>query len=730
MLVAASLTVVGCKGFRDTLADTAYKRMLESADLQKEAFHFYDAYELYSTVALDVHARALEDGTVIENPEVYRDAVDCAIRAGNLMAATALMDTLIETGLADQQDWNQRVNLALNLGDDASARNILKQAESQFPGKAWIAEMMDGLEQLEKFQEIEIVAEVWPFRPEATNMEFGAVALDDEVIFVRSSASTDITTMVDGWTGRKYTNMVSVPLADSSAKAGAYARSQLSNQSMMATVIPDEHDGPASFSEDGLRMYLTRNHQASVLIEEQREARNLKVDVFQREEGKKWVLVEDAIPFNHPSYSVAHAVEDTAGNLIFASDMPGTRGGLDLWISERGEDGFGQPRNLGDKVNTRGDEKFPFVDGVNQLFYSTDGRSGLGGLDIYRHDLATGLTELLGQPINSYADDFAFNVNGQGMGFLSSNRDKEVDQIYRVHMGELKANYEVEFVTCDGEPIANQPMVLHDLYTDTQIKVVSSQEGIVSFEAALGHQMELEFKGNELHAPYTLTGMRPADKVLYNEKVVLGYHNPTNHLMVRLEPHRPIKEPLAVTFFGPEMEQKSMLTDMSGELEWNVEEMMGFTSIKVDHIGYRTGTAPLSDQSACPKGETMVITLNQQVEIDLELIYYDLDEARLRDASKKELDKLVQYMKEVPYVKVELSSHTDSRGTDEYNTRLSQARAQKCVDYIISQGVAAARIEAAGYGETQPINKCVDGVWCNERMHQENRRTELRFLVN
>jgi len=118
------------------------------------------------------------------------------------------------------------------------------------------------------------------------------------------------------------------------------------------------------------------------------------------------------------------------------------------------------------------------------------------------------------------------------------------------------------------------------------------------------------------------------------------------------------------------------------------------------------------------------------VEIDLELIYYDLDEARLRDASKKELDKLVQYMKEVPYVKVELSSHTDSRGTEEYNTRLSQARAQKCVDYIISQGVAAARIEAAGYGETQPINKCVDGVWCNERMHQENRRTELRFLVN
>ena len=136
------------------------------------------------------------------------------------------------------------------------------------------------------------------------------------------------------------------------------------------------------------------------------------------------------------------------------------------------------------------------------------------------------------------------------------------------------------------------------------------------------------------------------------------------------------------------------------------------------------------DQSACPKGESIVMTLNQEVVIDLELIYYDLDDAALRPASKQELDKLVNYMNEVPYVRVELSSYTDSRGPKEYNDYLSQTRAQKCVDYIIAKGVAPSRIEAAGYGETKPLNKCVDGVWCNERMHQENRRTELRFLVN
>ena len=163
-------------------------------------------------------------------------------------------------------------------------------------------------------------------------------------------------------------------------------------------------------------------------------------------------------------------------------------------------------------------------------------------------------------------------------------------------------------------------------------------------------------------APFELEGLRAADKVLYQDQAVLTYDQPQNDLAVRLEPNKAILQPLAVTFFGPDMEHQSMLTNLEEELTWDVEAMLGYTSIKVDHIGYRTGTAPLMDQSACPKGESIVMTLNQEVVIDLELIYYDLDDAALRPASKQELDKLVNYMNEVPYVGVELSSYTDSRG--------------------------------------------------------------------
>jgi outer membrane protein OmpA-like peptidoglycan-associated protein len=116
--------------------------------------------------------------------------------------------------------------------------------------------------------------------------------------------------------------------------------------------------------------------------------------------------------------------------------------------------------------------------------------------------------------------------------------------------------------------------------------------------------------------------------------------------------------------------------------------------------------------------------------IDLDLILYDLDKANLRWASKQELDKLVRYLQARPELRVELSSHTDSRASFEYNQDLSQRRAQSCVDYIIGQGVSSTRIIARGYGETQLVNHCGDGVECSEELHQQNRRTELRLLTD
>jgi outer membrane protein OmpA-like peptidoglycan-associated protein len=121
--------------------------------------------------------------------------------------------------------------------------------------------------------------------------------------------------------------------------------------------------------------------------------------------------------------------------------------------------------------------------------------------------------------------------------------------------------------------------------------------------------------------------------------------------------------------------------------------------------------------------------MTRVVEIDLDLILYDLNKATLRTEAKSVLDEVIAYMREVKDLTLELSSHTDSRGSNAYNQELSQQRAQSCVDYIIAAGIDQSRIIANGLGETELVNDCMDGVRCTESEHQMNRRTELRIVT-
>ncbi|MBX0334933.1 OmpA family protein [Pontibacter sp. HSC-14F20] len=117
----------------------------------------------------------------------------------------------------------------------------------------------------------------------------------------------------------------------------------------------------------------------------------------------------------------------------------------------------------------------------------------------------------------------------------------------------------------------------------------------------------------------------------------------------------------------------------------------------------------------------------KNVAIVLENIYYDLDKWDIRSDAAKELDKLAEVLVANPTIKIELSSHTDSRESLKYNQVLSERRAQAAVDYLITKGIAKDRLTAKGYGKTRLVNKCTDGVSCPEEMHQQNRRTEFRI---
>lgn len=180
-------------------------------------------------------------------------------------------------------------------------------------------------------------------------------------------------------------------------------------------------------------------------------------------------------------------------------------------------------------------------------------------------------------------------------------------------------------------------------------------------------------------------------------------------------------------------EQKTSQTDDKGFFVFHALQNSSY-SIYAKKNNYFSRTETISTKEF-DRNNTLFIKLEVCMEktdcgkaIVLKNIYYDLDKYFIREDAKPELDKLVQFMKDNPGVKVELSSHTDSRASDSYNMTLSQNRANAAVDYLVSQGISKQRLTGVGYGESRLLNKCGNGVNCSEAEHQINRRTEIKVI--
>lgn len=179
--------------------------------------------------------------------------------------------------------------------------------------------------------------------------------------------------------------------------------------------------------------------------------------------------------------------------------------------------------------------------------------------------------------------------------------------------------------------------------------------------------------------------------------------------------------------------QKSTNSDAKGEYIFQALQNAEYTIFgkKANYLS-QTETVSTKDYD---RNKTLFIKLEICMDaadcgkaIVLKNILYDLDKYFIRDDAKPELNRLVQFMQDNPDVKVELSSHTDSRASDSYNKTLSQNRANAAVDYIVSQGIDRNRLVGKGYGESRLLNKCADNVPCTETEHQINRRTEVKVL--
>ena len=353
-------------------------------------------------------------------------------------------------------------------------------------------------------------------------------------------------------------------------------------------------------------------------------------------------------------FSPAFAPDGTT--LYFSSSRKTSLGGNDIYKATLGPNGrFSPAENLGEAVNTVGNDNFPGVAPDGTLYFSSDGHPGYGKLDIFKYQ--GGKVVNLGPGVNSAADDFAPFFTGPDLGVFSSNRDggKGSDDLYSF---KKKARKLVTF------------------YVD-------------------GTVLERDDKAG-------------------TTKTIAGE---------------------TVTITSRDGRKQDVLTSPEGKFSTKLDSAQVY-ALFADRPGDFTARASVStvdrypSQDALPQQQNdirlpVTLTLTKIVvnrAIEVKDIFYDYDKSAIRPDAAIRLDTLVQTLQDNPKINIELSSHTDQRGKDAYNLKLSQQRAEAAVAYIVSKGIAKSRITARGYGETRPIVKDAK----TEEEYQRNRRTEFK----
>ncbi len=432
------------------------------------------------------------------------------------------------------------------------------------------------------------------------------------------------------------------------------------------------HDGPVSFSSDFKTIFLTRTTKSKVKRDEDNFRTSL-LKIYIGEVSDNDRIKFTPFPHNSKTYSVGHPTVSADGTkVIFSSDMPGGFGGTDLYISEKSGEEWSSPRNLGPMVNSLGNEVFPFWYNDSTLYFASDGHMGYGGLDLFESQWdgqEWRIPENMREPLNSPFDDFGIVFRSEKMdGFFSSNRPGGLgaDDIYAIR------NYTKKPV--QKEKPRDEP---------------GSGEWLARGGSVCGYVKE---KGS-------LQPLEDASVFVMNSR--------TNQVIV-------------------------LKTDREGFFSVAADSAVLYVAKAMkpgyfdDCLHFRY-TKPDPEQCTRLSRELLLDKVEVNKIFVVENIYYDLDKWHIRADAIPALDNLVRLMKEYP-IAIELSSHTDSRASREYNDELSQKRAEAAVRYIILKGVNAVRLLAQGYGETRLVNRCADGVPCSEAEHQANRRTEFKIL--
>jgi outer membrane protein OmpA-like peptidoglycan-associated protein len=627
---------------------------IKMADRYFKDFAFVDAIELYEY--------AYRKDTT--NAHVVRQIAECYRNIGKTEKVEFWLKKLINRGNENADDLFNFSQALKSNGKYTEAQSWLEKYAQMRPEDGRVNMQVSLLEYIKFLKRDSTRFQVRPTGINTPLSEFGPAYYKDNIVFSSNRENSLIVQRKNRWDDKPFLDLYIARIDESG--------DLLSPKHFAPKIKSKYHEGPVAFNRSGTTMYLTKNNVYQGKARTSKEGiTNLKIYVAKEVDGN-W-QVRYGLPFNSNEYSVGHAsIDKTGRTLYFTSDMPGGYGGSDLYFSVYSNGKWSEPFNLGPKVNTEGNEMFPYISDEGVLYFASNGHGGLGGLDLYMATPERGVftrIENLGYPVNSSKDDFGLVLNLDGTeGYFSSNRNggKGLDDIY--HLIIKRIPIIIKGVVRDritNEEIADAKITLVNSNGDEIKSEFSKLDGLFEFVVN---------KGND----YTLK-VEKADYI-------------SNERPLSTKALRPNSEVFTEIFIEQDFEMVADEDNLPEPLQIEEED-----------------------------GEALQVLM-------LEYINYDLNKTNIRDDAAEVLDRLAALLTEYPDLEIRLESHTDSRGSDEYNMLLSKRRARAAFEYLVSKGIDPMRVRYEGFGETQLINHCEDGVDCSEEEHEVNRRTIVKAV--
>lgn len=443
------------------------------------------------------------------------------------------------------------------------------------------------------------------------------------------------------------------------------------------------HDGIASFSADGSTMVLTRSNYGTNnrLTSNDNDINTMQLYQSTKDADGKWQepqlisFCNDQAMYAHPEWSA------DGKTLYFSSDMSGGFGGMDLYSVSYDNGIWGQATNLGALVNTSGNEVFPTLRSTDSLYFSSNAHQTLGGLDVMysiKQNNQWSAPVHLSYPLNSPFDDFGVAFTGdKSTGFFSSDRSGH-DQIYSFAANDIV--YSLSGLITrkfDDSPIEKATITITNLTDGVEEVIESDDVGMFELGLLPGKDYRVRIERE-------------------------GYFAVTENISTRNDnDDRNLKLNVA-------------LLDLS-----NPEQTAN---------GNGDGTNTSKDPTNGSGTNEMPDGLDQNAPYQIPNILWDYNKWDIREDARPYLDYVAKLLKDNPGLKIEVSSHCDSRGSEFYNDRLSEKRAKAVSEYLVKKGVRRSMLISRGYGKARLLNRCADGVTCTEDEHQANRRTEFQVV--